>query len=286
MRQVQSKQKARNANLFWQILVITIPLILVAIQWLTYELVTDELIYEVPQIAEISAFETTWLYAYLHLFSFVPVFLLSFDKRVQYSSSWRYLMPAIAIVGALFIAWDVVFTEMNVWNFNESYFLGIRFLSLPLEEWAFFFTIPFCCVFVYKCLNYYIAKDLLAPYEQRISQVLIALSFLGGILFWDKIYTSTTFFLTGGFILYHYLFLPGYYRARFYFSYLVILLPFLIVDGVLTGGYTAEPIVLYNPAEFLNIRIGSVPIEDGIYGFLLVMGVVTLWEKFRTIIKQ
>lgn len=281
MSQVLSKQKAGKTPLLWQLLVIGLPLLLVAIQWLTYERVTEELLYNVPQTILIPAFETTWLYAYLHLFSFVPVFLLSFDKRVHYYTSWRYLMPATVIFAALFIAWDVVFTEMNVWNFNESYFLGIRFLSLPIEEWAFFFTIPFCCVFIYECLNYYISKDLLAPYEQRISQVLITLSFLGGFLFWDKIYTSTTLFLTGGFMLYHYLFLPNYYRARFYFAYLVIIIPFLIVDGVLTGGYTAEPIVLYNPAEFLNVRIGSVPIEDGIYGFLLMMGVVTLLEYFR-----
>lgn len=282
MSQVLSKDKSLvlSGNLGrW--LVVGIPLLLVAIQWLTYERVTDELIYDVPTTWLIPTFETTALYAYLHVFSFIPVFLLSFDKRVHYYTSWKHLLPAIAIVGAVFIIWDVIFTEWNVWNFNEAYFLGIRLFHLPIEEWGFFFTIPFCCVFIYECLNYYVKKDLFAAFEQRISQVLIAALFLGGFLFWDKIYTSTTFFLTGGFILYHYLYLPSYYRSRFYFAYLIIIIPFLLVDGVLTGGYSNAPIVLYNPAEFLNFRIGSVPFEDGVYGLLLIMGVVTFLERFR-----
>lgn len=281
MSQAITEEQTHTPTKTWKWLVITIPLLLIAIQWLTYERLTDTLVYDVPQYYLVPAFETTWLYAYLHIFSFLPVFLLSFDKRVHYYTSWRYLIPAIGIVGGIFIAWDVIFTEMNVWNFNENYFLGLRFLSLPIEEWGFFFTIPFCCVFIYECLNYYIKKDLLAPFEARISQVLIAVFLLGGFVFWDKVYTSTTLLLTGGFILYHYLFLESYYRARFYFAYAVIMVPFLIVDGVLTGGYAAEPIVLYNPAEFLNWRIGSVPVEDGIYGLLLIMGIVTLLEYFR-----
>ncbi len=281
MSQVLINNKTANASNWQRWLIVSVPLLLVAAQWLTYERVTDELIYDVPQVAQIAALETTWLYAYLHFFSFIPVFLLSFDRRVHYYTSWRYLMPAIALVGAFFIIWDVIFTEMNVWNFNEAYFLGVRFLHLPIEEWFFFFTIPFCCVFIYECLNHYVKKDLLAPYESYISQALIILFFVGGFLSWGKIYTSSTLLLTGGFVLYHFICLPKQYRARFYFAYLVIIIPFLIVDGVLTGGYTNAPIVLYNPAEFTNIRIGSVPFEDGVYGFLLLMGIVTLLERFR-----
>jgi len=266
------------------ILKIGLPLIailLVAIQWLTYEQLTEVLIYDVPQTLLITVFETTWLYLWLHLFAVVPVFTLSFDKRVHYYTSWKYLFLAISIVAAIFIAWDVVFTEMNVWNFNPDYFLGIRFFHLPIEEWLFFFTIPFASIFIYECLNHYVKKDWFLPYEKWISIILGSALIIGGLVYWNQIYTSTTFLLTGVFVWYHYLFLPSHYRSRFYFAFLVILIPFALVDGVLTGGYSQAPVVLYNPLEYLDFRIPSVPLEDYVYGFLMLFGIITLLEYFR-----
>lgn len=276
-----SKNGIFNAKYLFKFSFPSTILLLVAIQWLSYEQLTEELIYNVPQTLSIPVFETTWLYLWLHLFAVIPVFTLSFDKRVHYYTSWKYLFPAIGIVAAIFIAWDVVFTEMNVWNFNPDYFLGIRFLHLPIEEWLFFVTIPFASIFIYECLNHYVKKDWLASYEKWISIILGSVLVIGGLIYWDQIYTSTTFLLTGGFIWYHYLFLPNHYRARFYFAFLVILIPFALVDGVLTGGYTQAPIVLYNPMEFLDFRIPSVPLEDYVYGLLMLFGMVTLLEHFR-----
>jgi len=62
---------------------------------------------------------------------------------------------------------------------------------------------------------------------------------------------------------------------------LVFLIHFLLVDGVLRGGFTKEPIVLYNPEEYMGIRILSVPFEDAVYGFLLLFGVCYWLEWLR-----
>jgi len=264
-----------------KLLIIVAPILLIAIQWLSYERLTDELIYDVPQTTTIEALETNWLYLLLHVFAVIPVFALSFDRRVHYHTSWKQLFPSIAIVAAIFIIWDVIFTAMNVWDFNESYFLGIRFLHLPIEEWLFFITIPFASIFIYECLNFYIKKDLLANYEKAITLILTLAFSILGILFWNQIYTSTTCLLTAAFLLYHYLYLPSHYRSRFYFAFIIILIPFTLVDGVLTGGYTAAPIVLYNPLEFMNFRVFSIPLEDYIYGFLMLMSIITLLERQR-----
>ena len=240
-----------------------------------------DLIYEVPTFTLIGFFENPALYAWVHLFSVIPVLVLSFDKRVHYYTSWKYLFPATFIVAAIFIIWDVIFTSKGVWGFNEAYFLGIKWFGLPIEEWLFFITIPFASIFIYECLNYYVPKDWMAPADKWLTPLLIVL-FLGiGIFFFNRIYTSTTFLLTGGFLLFHWLFIPNTYRTRFYFAYLVIWIPFLIVDGVLTGGATQEPIVLYNPEEFLGLRVISVPIEDSIYGLLLLFGIVTIMEHWK-----
>ena len=71
-------------------------------------------------------------------------------------------------------------------------------------------------------------------------------------------------------------------RSRFYFAYLVGWLPFLLVDGALTGALQQEPVILYNPEEFLNLRIVSIPIEDSIYFIPLLLANVTLFERSRS----
>lgn len=258
-----------------------IPLMLVAVLWLTDTVRTDALLMDVPTVRLLSFLETSWSYAYLHLFTFIPVFLLSFDRNVHYYTRWRFLFPAIFIVGAFFIIWDVFFTIKGVWGFNPSYLLNIRLLHLPVEEWLFFVTVPFACVFIYECLNFYVKRDLLGPFDRWITPVLITVFMLVGLLAWGRLYTSTTFLLTGGALLFHWFFIREGYRGRVYFAYLVSLIPFLLVNGVLTGGYTKEPIVIYNPEEYLGVRLTSIPLDDSVYGFLLFLGVVTFYERFK-----
>lgn len=259
-----------------------IPVVLVALLWITDSVRASFLLLDVPTVMHIPFLESSWTYAYLHIFTFVPVFLLSFDRNVHYYQKWKYLVPAILVVGALFVLWDVFFTIKGVWGFNPSYFLGLSVLHLPVEEWLFFVTVPFACVFIYECLNFYVVRDWFAPYERMITIFLIAIFLITGVFCWGRLYTSTTFLLAGGFLFSHLLALPRcHYRSRFYAAFLVSLLPFLIVNGVLTGGYTREPVVIYNPEEYLGIRITSIPLDDMIYGFLLLFGVVTIYEFLR-----
>jgi len=49
--------------------------------------------------------------------------------------------------------------------------------------------------------------------------------------------------------------------------WLIHLIPFFAVNGVLT----ALPIVWYNNSENLNVRLGSVPVEDAFYSLLLLL---------------
>lgn len=247
-----------------------VSMLMVLIIWLVDRISDSPLILEVPVVKECAFLKTKWLYFYVLAFSFFPVFFLSFDKRVHYYTNWKKLFPVTSLIAFFFIIWDVLFTKWRVWGFNEKYHQDYKILGLPIEEILFFFVIPFACVFIYKCLAYYCPKDWLAPYDKMISLGGGGLLLLVGIISWDKIYTSTTFLLTGSFLIFHYLKYQNTYRTRFYFAYLISWVPFLIVDGVLTGGYTVEPVVIYHPEEFLNFRITSVPFEDSIYGLLLL----------------
>jgi lycopene cyclase domain-containing protein len=56
---------------------------------------------------------------------------------------------------------------------------------------------------------------------------------------------------------------------------------FFIVNGILTGTGLAQPVVSYNDQENLGIRLLTIPIEDVVYGFELLLLNFFLYEWFN-----
>jgi lycopene cyclase domain-containing protein len=67
----------------------------------------------------------------------------------------------------------------------------------------------------------------------------------------------------------------------FWFAYFVHLIPFLIINGILTGAATPSPVVWYNPNEIIGLRIITIPIEDTIYALTCLLLPITILEAIR-----
>jgi len=222
-----------------------------------------------------------WLYMIINLGAICIPFIASFDKRLRFDKQWRFLFPAILLTIFVFIPWDMYKTYINVWGFNPRYVTGYYVGNLPLEEWLFFIAIPYACLFTYHALNYLIKKDVLVNYANTISMVLAAFFLCIGFLNLDKLYTSVTFISTGGFLLFNVFVLKAAYLGRFYLMYVITLIPFFVVNGLLTGSFIPEEVVFYDDLQNLGIRIGTIPVEDMVYGLLLLLMNVSWYEYFK-----
>lgn len=222
-----------------------------------------------------------YTYLLINIFSVLIPLGFSFSKGLGFYKTWRHFFPAMLITLVFFVVWDVAFTAEGVWGFNSRYLSGLDLINLPVEEWLFFITIPYACVFTYAALNYHVPKDYLGPYAKSISLVLIVLLLVVGLVHIDRAYTSVTFLLTALFILIHVLFLDTSFMGRFYLAYAVCLVPFFVVNGILTGSFIEEEVVWYNNEENLGIRLFTIPVEDVVYGMLLILMNVTFMEAIR-----
>ena len=225
--------------------------------------------------------KSKYLYLSINILSFFIPFLFSFYPKANFSRKWKYVFPAIAISAVIFVVWDLIFTQLGVWGFNPRYTLGVSWLGLPLEEILFFFCIPYACLFTYFALNHLIEKDHLFPHQEIISSTLILLLLVLGSYHMDKLYTGITFLITGLFLAFSLLKLRSRFIGRFYFAFAVLLIPFLLVNGILTGSFIDEPVVWYNEQKNLGIRVGTIPIEDFAFGLLMVLVPITISEKLE-----
>jgi lycopene cyclase domain-containing protein len=209
----------------------------------------------------------------------VPL-IFSFHPRLRFYRFYIPFLLGLILTGGFFIIWDVYFTEWGVWGFNDRYLLGIRYFGLPLEEWLFFFCIPYACVFTYKSFEALGRGDLSPQRSRVVLNYLTALSLAMFVLNYDKWYTASTFLFLTLFLLIHKYLLRAEYLGRLFVSYAVCLIPFFIVNGLLTGSWIDEQIVWYNDAENLGFRIGTIPFEDAFYGFLLIAMNITIMEEW------
>jgi len=222
-----------------------------------------------------------YLYLLLNLGSVLIPFLFSFHPRLKFYQYWKALFLAIMVTMLVFIPWDVIFTINGIWGFNDSYFIGIKLLSLPIEEWLFFICIPYACVFThYALINLLPKLSINKKTLSIITTALLIILFTLSIFNFDKWYTFINFIYAIILIL-----VVNSYQSKvlekYYLTFLVMLIPFFLVNGILTGSLIENEVVWYNNSENLGIRLFTIPAEDTIYAFSLILTNLALTNYFH-----
>ncbi len=221
------------------------------------------------------------LYLLLDIGSLIIPFIFSFHPKLKFYKLWKYFFPATFIMMAFFVSWDVIFTHHGFWGFNEAYLSGTMLGNLPIEEWLFFICIPYACLFTiysFKNLlpNFKFSKKANATVYFSIQFILIVTLLYS----YDKWYTAVNFAYAIVLMSLVYNYKPKVLKV-FFPVFIILLIPFFIVNGYLTGSWIHEQVVWYNDLENLGIRIGTVPIEDSVYALSMLLTVFVLMERFR-----
>lgn len=220
-----------------------------------------------------------FLYLALDVGAIAVPFLFSFHPRIRFNLTFRHSLSAIPLVAIPFVLWDVYFTRLGVWGFNDQYVSGYFLENLPFEEVLFFLFIPFSCLFTCYTLSKNVVGHLRLPHD-RLVLLLTGIAVCSvGLLNSTLLYTLWSFVLCGLALC-----LAAWRLINptaFLISYLVLLVPFFIVNGILTGTGIPGEVVWYNNAENLGLRILTIPIEDFAYGMLLIALNVILFEALR-----
>ncbi|MEO6285940.1 MAG: lycopene cyclase domain-containing protein [Dyadobacter sp.] len=221
-----------------------------------------------------------YLYLIVDLAAISVPLLFSFHPKIALYKKWYLLWPAILLSTIPFVIWDSAFTQMGVWGFTPKYLTGLYLFHLPVEEILFFICIPYACLFTYYCFRIYYGTAYALRSERFITWFFVACCILLAITCYDRYYTFYTALGLLIFLLFLKLVVKAKWLSLFYFSHMFLLLPFFIVNGILTGTGLDEPIVWYNNAENIGIRLLTIPFEDIFYGMLMLLLNTFLFEFF------
>ncbi|MBO6574353.1 MAG: lycopene cyclase domain-containing protein [Rhodothermales bacterium] len=236
----------------------------------------------------------SWLYLALNAAVISIPLAFSWHGELRFVDRWRAFFPACLLVLLFFIAWDIPFAAWGVWGFDDRYLLGPRIAGLPLEEWLFFLCIPYACVFTYHCLARLSVQWVGDGLARGLTAGVGFLALVLAIIYWGRLYTTTTCVLValfaGWMVWKRPPWIPGFWTA-----YLVLLVPFVGTNGVLTGvrfwqyplintqpQAVVDHVVWYDNAQNLAVRFLSIPLDDFLYAFLLIGLNVALLEYFSS----
>lgn len=218
----------------------------------------------------------------------IPIIFL--NKKTKFLNDFLILIISIFLCSIPLLIWDYLFTKNEIWGFSDDYIFGIKIFNLPIEEISFFYVIPFITIFLYYSYNSIISKYPSKLFSLFFSVILIL--FLIGLAIFnlDKLYTQVvSVYLAIVLIIALIVNIKVKFIHKFFVMFLISMIPFLIVNGILTRGIRINnptPVVWYNNNENLGVRIYTIPVEDALYSMIILLGPVTIVEFLKNLDKS
>lgn len=192
--------------------------------------------------------------------------LLSFWRRTPFVHRFGAVALACLLASTPYVVWDALVTDRHWW-FNPAYTLDWRPLGLPPGEWLFFVTVPFACAFSWE----FLIKPERGRIEPGRAWIYAPLPLLVPAGLWvyslGKEYTGLTLMALGFAASVDWLSGVRLLTRTRYPAFAALLFAQVFVFN---GYLTARPVVLYDAAYQLDLRVITIPIEDFGYGLSLM----------------
>ena len=221
------------------------------------------------------------LYLLIDLASVSIPFLFSFHPKIAFYKEWKYALPAIVLAAIPYLIWDQWFTETGVWGFTPKYHGSIMIGAMPLEEVLFFLCIPYSCLFTYWSIKQLAGWSLPERWVNGLYGALFLVFTVMMVVGYDQWYTLIDGAFAFAILAATYVVRRDLLR-RFFPVYLLVLIPFFLVNGLLTGMMIPDQVVWYNDLENFGVRFVTIPVEDFVYAFSMLLLSTLLFEFFRS----
>lgn len=200
-------------------------------------------------------------------------FIVTIFRPQTHLPQFKKTLIAISIPAALFIIWDQIVTGY-FWSFNQAYITHIYAGRIPIEEVFFFFTTSYTCLFVWLEFKKKHSAKIISPYIPAgiliVSCISAAVALSGKL--WYTFLVMTGAIIT---ICMDHLLKTNIYRTKrsYYFMTAIVCL-----TALFNSYLTWRPVVIYNRFVKTNIMVGTIPVEDFVYGLVFIISVIILYE--------
>lgn len=184
-----------------------------------------------------------------------------------YTVYLRHALLSVLLCAAPYLLWDVLVTDRH-WNFNPRYVLAFKPFGLPPGEWLFFLTVPMATLFTWEML--YSGQEKVETRPLSFPTRLAAYAGLSlSVIAWvfGKEYTALALGALSCSVFADQKLRVGLYRDP---RSLAMGLLVVLWTGIFNGYLTGRPVVRYDAQYQIDFRIGTIPIEDFVYGLSLL----------------
>lgn len=218
----------------------------------------------------------TYLFVDLGLLLFAVI--LFSGKQLNFANQSKFIILAILINVFAFSVPTEFLTQLKVIVFNPPYLSGMTLWELPVEELLLSMLLPLCGLAIYLVLNLRFPDNNLEKYSLALSNMMLGLCIAMLYFGHQKLFTVFTFSILLVFLLYVEYINKIRFMYKFYRAFLVSLILFYIVYGLLTS----IPVIQYTTEETLNFNLSHIPFESHFYFMSMLLLSIYLFELFKS----